>query len=160
MLKYLSSLFALLVLLGAPAHAQLTEATFQDVGRAFNDCIEATKDGLVVKRLETRGWVRATHDPLDGKLLSEDRVIYQHDENKLLIYIGGDTDLGICMAAGPVDNFEAAKEFMSIFGDVSKPTENGGVEFWLNGGLVQINPTGTAENPSIRIVAFTPMENN
>ena len=151
-----------LALLSSPAHAQLREASLQQIFESYNDCFAATETGTInAAALTSLGWSRATMTDGDGNSIKDGPIIFGHTDRNAIILLSALEGDGVCIVNARIASFDVFESFTEAFGgNLPEPDEQGAITYRAQGHIVQIAPTGSKEKPSLRLVVGTKSETN
>lgn len=160
MRKALAPALVGMALAATPAAAQIETAPVRDVFASYNDCFAATNSGsLAPAELETRGWERATIENSKGEKLSDAPIIYGHAARAPLILLSALQGQGVCVVTARIESLAVFEEFKAAFGgNLPKPDKDGEITYQAEGRIVKIAPTGSREEPRLKLVVGTRME--
>ncbi len=144
----------------APAAAQLREAPLPEIFQSYNDCFAATESGQIDSAaLIELGWDRATMRDGDGNAIEGGPIIFGHAERRPVILLSALEGDGVCVVSARIESFEVFETFTEAFGGkLPAPNDEGAITFSAQGHVVQIAPTGSSEEPSLRLVVGTKRE--
>ena len=135
------------------AAAQMRVAPLTDIYESYNDCFAATKSGIDAGALESRGWARATVD----REPATNPAIFGHGARAALVMLEGDGHKRICIVMARLENDEAFSQRVSAW-DGLRFDYGGDAWFSVDGHPVSIARTGSTAEPSVRLIAGPPME--
>jgi hypothetical protein len=158
--KGLPILIAGALLGSTPAAAQMATAPVADVFESYNACFAATNTtSLAPAELEELGWQRATIQSSKGETVKDPPIIFGHADRSPLILLSGLEGQGVCVVTARIESLSVFEQFKSAFGGkLPKPDRKGDITYQAEGRIVQIAPTGSREQPSLKLVIGTRME--
>ena len=160
MLKRVVATAALGAFVAAPAHAQMRVAELSEVYESYNDCFAATQtSSLAPDTLIARGWQRAKMSNGEGAAIDDGPIIFGNPEQAPLIMLSALEGEGACIVIARIKDLKAFDQFKSAWGaQLPRPDTNGQITFFADGRAVQMAPTGSRKEPSLRIVVGTRLE--
>ncbi|WP_188641484.1 hypothetical protein [Blastomonas marina] len=146
----------------APASGQMRVAELGEVYESYNDCFAVTETGSIdPAALAAAGWQRATMSNGDGGEIEDGPIIFGHLERAPIIMLSALEGEGACIVIARIKNLKAFEQFKSAWGGkLPQPNKDGEISFFAEGRAVQMAPTGSRKEPSLRLAVGTRMESN
>lgn len=146
----------------APASAQMRVAGLGEVYESYNDCFAATETGsLDPDALGSAGWQRGALSNSGSENIEDEPIIFGHASRAPIIMLSALEGEGACIVVARIETSDVFEQFTSAWGEkLPKPNEDGEISFFADGRAVQMAPTGSRNEPSLRVAVGTRMESN